>query len=180
MDSISSARIAELHPVLGSRISGLINDCEAVGIYLRITQGKRSPNQQHAIYMQGRAPLELVNDLRKAVGQDAITQEQNQSIVTHADWLDSMHCYGLAADVAPSKPGFPAFNPDWDVQDAQWEKVLEIARTRQLAEGAMWTAVKRDYPHLYCEELEATPTDEMKQGFKDAGLEAVWTSLNLT
>jgi peptidoglycan LD-endopeptidase CwlK len=178
VDAISQARADELHPVLGSRITDTISDCEAVGIYLRLTQGKRSPNEQHALFMQGRADLATVNDLRRAVGQAPITVEENHE-VTNADWLDSMHCYGLAGDVDPSEDGTMApFNPDWDEQDAKWKQVLQIAASHQLAEGAKWTSVKRDYPHLYPEELEADPTPEMKQTFKDAGLEAVWSELD--
>lgn len=176
-DAISQARAAELHPVLRERVIATIEDCALIGIYLRITQGKRSPNEQHALYMQGRASLEVVNDLFHAVGWAPITAERNIE-VTHADYLDSMHVYGLAADVTPSKPGFPQFNPEWNTQAPQWQTVLAIADSRGLAEGAKWTAKKRDYPHLYPKELDANPTEEMKQTFKDAGLEKVWFSLD--
>jgi peptidoglycan L-alanyl-D-glutamate endopeptidase CwlK len=181
MDSISAARLQEVHPVLSSRVTSLIDDCESNGLYLRVTQGKRSPNQQHALYMQGRASLEIVNDLRHAVGFPPILYEENQEVVTHADWLDSMHCYGLAVDVDPSEGTTMApFNPDWDTQDPQWQKVLAIALNHGLAEGAQWTSVKRDYPHLFPQELAANPTEEMKQTYKDAGLQSVWNALNLS
>lgn len=179
VDVISQARADQLHPVLRARLLATIEDCAAVGIYLRLTQGRRSPNEQHALYMQGRASLEVVNDLRKAVNQ-AVLLVENNKVVTHADWLDSMHCYGLAGDVDPSEGAVMApFNPDWDTQDAQWQKVLQIAASHQLAEGAKWTSVKRDYPHLYPQELEANPTAEMKQTFKDAGLDKVWAQLDV-
>jgi hypothetical protein len=179
MDAISKARCDELYPPLGSRLADTINDCESVGIYLRLTRGKASPNEQHALYLQGRGDLAVVNDLRQAVNWAPITEAENQHTVTNADWLDSMHVYGMAGDVDPSEGSTMApFNPDWDVQDAQWQKVLEIAAAHGLAEGAAWTALKRDYPHLYLKEMDANPTEEMKQTFKDAGLSAVWREVD--
>jgi peptidoglycan L-alanyl-D-glutamate endopeptidase CwlK len=156
-----------------------IEDCWAIGIYLRLTRGKASPNEQHALYIQGRQPLDVVNEARLAVGWALISEEQNRE-VTHADYLDSMHVYGLAADVDPSEGTTMApFNPDWNTQDPQWQKVLEIAASHQLAEGAKWTSVKRDYPHLYPQELDANPTQEMKQTLQDAGLDKVWDELDV-
>lgn len=177
MDAVTQARLAEVHPVLSKRIADTVNDCEAVGIYIRVTRGKCSPNEQHALYMQGRANLDIVNDLRKAVGMAPIAAGANK-VVTNADYLDSMHTYGLAVDVAPSQDGLmQPFNPDWKEEDDKWAQVLQIAGVHQLAEGAKWTSVLRDYPHLYPVELAANPTDEMKQTLKDAGLQSVWAGL---
>lgn len=180
MDAITQQRLAELHPVLARRLTDTINDCAAAGIYLRVTMGLRSPNMQHALWLQGRQPLDVVNEARSAVGLAAITDEENREEVTHADWTQSMHCFGLAGDVAPSEGSvMEPFDPDWNVRDPQWAKVLEIASTHGLAEGAQWTSTKRDYPHLYPVELDANPTPEMQQNFKDAGLKGVWENLNL-
>ena len=186
MDSISATRAQELHPVLRERAGYLFSDCEAVGIYLRMTRGLASQNFQHALYIQGREPLDVVNELRAAVNLAAIDDEQN-IVVTDADYLLSMHCYGLAFDADPSvdtivKP----FNPDWKAVDKdgnldpKWATVLEIAKTHKLAEGAQWTAKKRDYPHFFPEELPATPTAEMQQALKDAGVAGVWEMLKTT
>ena len=179
MDTISQQRIAELEPVFGARMAATIEDCaaEPEPIYLRIVQGKRSPNLQHAIFLQGREPLDVVNEARKSVGLSPISDEENQEVVTHADWMQSMHCFGLAADGDPSLDGVDKpFNPDWSnpEQDPKWQRVLAIAATHKLAEGAKWTAAKRDYPHFYPIELPANPTDEMVATFKAAGLQAVW------
>jgi peptidoglycan L-alanyl-D-glutamate endopeptidase CwlK len=178
VDAISQSRADQLHPVARARILATIEDCAAAGIYLRLTQGLRTQNEQHTLYIQGRQPLDVVNEARAAVGWASITEDQNRE-VTNADFFQSMHCYGLAGDVDPSEGTTMApFNPDWDVQDAEWQKVLAIAASHQLAEGAKWTSVKRDYPHLYPHELDANPTQEMQQTLKDAGLDAVWAELD--
>lgn len=182
MDTISAARLNDpnVHPVLRDRVTATIEDCAAAGIYLRVTRAHATLNEQHTLYIQGRQPLDVVNEARAAVKWAPITEEQNIG-VTEADCYDSMHPYGLAADVTPSQGTLmQPFNPDWKNQDPTWQKVLEIAATHQLAEGAKWTGKLRDYPHLYPVELEADPTQEMKQTFKDAGLQAVWAGLNLS
>ena len=187
VDSVSQQRLKEVHPVLASRATYLIDDCASLGIYLRITMGLRSQNEQHALYLQGRQPLDVVNEARLAVGWAPITDAANESPVTDADYLLSMHCYGLALDADPSEDSPMApFNPDWKVfdspgvMDPKWAKVLEIAKTHQLAEGAQWTTKKRDYPHFFPEELAPSPTPEMQQALKDAGVEGVWNLLRTT
>lgn len=181
IDAVSQQRISQVHPVLGARVGAFLEDCWAVDIYLRVTFGLRSPNEQHALFLQGRQPLDVVNEARAAVRMPPVTDEENQSPVTHADWMDSMHCFGLAVDVAPSTTGdMSPFVPDWNTLDDKWKSVLQIGQTHKLAEGAQWTSVKRDYPHFYPEELPANPTQEMKQAFKDAGLQAVWNSISFS
>lgn len=179
MDAISATRLNDphVHPLLRSRVIATIEDCEAAGIYLRVTRAFASPNEQHTLFIQGRQPLDVVNEARLSVKWPPITTEQNME-VTNADYLQSMHPYGLAADVAPSEGTvMQPFNPDWNNQDDKWKKVLQIAASHKLAEGANWTAKKRDYPHLFCAELPADPTAEMQQAFKDGGLQSVWEEL---
>ena len=142
--------------------------------------GLRSQNLQHALYIQGRQPLDVVNEARAAVQLAPITDEENIE-VTHADYLDSVHCYGLAVDVDPSEGTLmEPFNPDWKTMDATWQRVLAIAKTHQLAEGACWPIEERDSPHLFPIEVPASPTPEMQQALKDAGVEGVWNLLKTT
>lgn len=187
MDTISQTRFQAVHPVLRARGTATIADCASVGIYLRVTRGLASQNEQHALYIQGRQPLDVVNEARLAVGWAPITDAANAAPVTDADYFLSMHCYGLAIDVDPSEDSpMEPFNPDWKVLqkdgtfDPKWAKVLEIASTHKLAEGAQWTGKLRDYPHLYPAELDANPTPEMQQALKDAGVEGVWDLLRTT
>src|SRR5260370_922974 len=162
-DAVSQQRISLVFPPFGARLSAFIEDCYSVGIYLRLTRGLASPNEQHALFLQGRQPLDVVNEARAAVRMLPITEEQNQIMVTHADWFDSMHVFGLAGDCDPSKEGDMApFDPDWNTLDNKWKTVLQIAQNHKLAEGAQWTSVKRDYPHVYPVKLPSNPTDETK------------------
>lgn len=184
MDQISAFRVVSLHPVLRQRAIDFIGDCAVAGIYLRVTRALATKNEQHALYIQGREPLDVVNKLRLSVGLAPVTEIENNpphAPVTHADYFDSMHCYGLAFDADPSDGALmDPFRPNWKVQDPKWVTVLEIAKAHKLAEGAQWTLLKRDYPHFYPVELDANPTQEMQQALKDAGIDKVWELLRTT
>jgi len=158
MDPVSEQRLSQVHPVLSDRIHKLAALCLDKGIEIRVTQGYRSYAQQLALYAQGRT----------TPGR----------IITNAKPEDSMHCYGLAVDIAPNLPNLPNWTPDWNALDTTWKLVLSIALSCDLAEGANWRTFK-DYPHLYPVELEADPDDDMKYNLTEGGVRAVWASLNL-
>lgn len=174
MDSISISRLARVHPELSRRITQLASMCEDYPF--RVTQGLRTWNEQAALYAQGRESTDSVNARRKAVNWEPITDVQNV-VVTHAAAGYSMHNFGLAVDIVPSDPNFPTFRPDYNTQHPSWLAILRRALSCGLNEGAQWTGVKRDYPHLFPSELFANPTDEMRQTFTDAGLIQVWKEL---
>jgi hypothetical protein len=146
MDSISKARLAEVHPELSRRIHQL---SDMLGFDIRITQGLRTYAQQDALYAQGRSTP--------------------GAVVTEAKGGYSMHCFGLAVDVAPISNGVI----DWQDKDANWAAILAKAITCGLAEGAEWRTFP-DEPHLYPQEVPASPTDAMRSAMISGGLQAVW------
>lgn len=179
LDSISLSRLGAVHPELARRVMALDKMLsQPDSVYFRVSQGFRSYNEQNAYWLQGRSETAIVNAARAAVGLAPITDDENKEVVTHAAPGSSMHNFGLAVDVVPDDPSMPGFQPDWDTQHPYWDALLKAAVSCGLAEGAQWTMKKRDYPHLYPQELKADPTDEMKQAFKDGGIGSVWNEVN--
>jgi peptidoglycan L-alanyl-D-glutamate endopeptidase CwlK len=150
MDPISESRLSQVHPELARRIHQLEQYMIAEGIEIRVVQGLRTYAEQDAIYAQGRTTP--------------------GKIVTKAPGGYSMHNFGLAVDVAPFRNG----QPDWDASDSEWQLLLAKALTCGLAEGARWTHVQEDNPHLYPQELPASPSDTMRSLMASGGLQAVW------
>lgn len=155
MDTISQARLGEVHPVLSARITQLdhLLAASALAVHIRITQGLRTWNEQDALYAQGRT--------------------MPGKIVTQARGGFSAHNFGYAVDFAPDDPEFPVWHPDWTVGDARWKTVLAMALDCGLAEGAQWRTFP-DTPHLYLPELPATPDENMRYLYREGGMEAVW------
>jgi peptidoglycan LD-endopeptidase CwlK len=148
MDSVSEARLAEVHPELSRRIHQL---ADMVSFPFRVTQGLRTYAQQDALYAQGRT--------------------SPGSVVTEAQGGYSMHNFGLAVDVVPFVNGVP----DWNDKDAQWAELLAKAPSCGLAEGAQWRTFV-DMPHLYPQEVPASPTDAMRTLMTTQGIQAVWNA----
>ena len=153
MDNISEERLNEVCPELARRVRKLAAQCEANGIHIRVSQGLRTWEQQDLLYAQGRT------DAGK--------------VVTNARGGQSAHNFGYAVDIVPADPNFASFTPDWNSMDSRWKQVLLLAKACGLAEGAEWRTFP-DRPHLYLEELPATPDDEMRYVFKEGGQSALW------
>jgi hypothetical protein len=79
-------RIATLHPKLRAKTFDFIKACEAVGIFLRVTSGFRSYEEQNEIYAKGRT---VPNNAGKLPG----------TVVSNARGGQSVHNFGLAFDV---------------------------------------------------------------------------------
>jgi D-alanyl-D-alanine carboxypeptidase len=170
---ISNARLLEVHPELQCRVAQL--DQLLPDLNLQVSQGLRTWNTQYALWLQGHTiSIADVNEARAAVNLAPITVEQNR-IVTDAPPGYSAHNFGYAVDVFPEDAHG---NPDWNSSDHAWERILSAAPTCGLAEGAKFLRIVDD-PHLYLQELPATPTDEMRLTFKQGGLVAVWADFKI-
>ena len=148
-NAFSLARLAEVHPELARRVKQL--DALVPSLSMQITQGLRTVAEQDALYAQGRTTA--------------------GAVVTQAKGGWSAHNFGYAVDVVPEDviPG----QADWNINSTAWQKILRIAPGCGLAEGAVWRSFP-DNPHLYLDELPATPTDAMRIAFQAGGLQAVW------
>ena len=154
MDSVSEQRLSEVHPELSLRVHELADTLEVAEISIRITQGLRTWAEQDELYAQGRT----------APG----------NIVTNARGGYSGHNLGYAVDFVV----MDAALPDWNASDPQWQAVLKEALKHGLAEGAAWRSFP-DMPHLYLQELSATPDDEMRYIYQEQGMQALWDSWNI-
>jgi peptidoglycan L-alanyl-D-glutamate endopeptidase CwlK len=151
LDPISETRLAAVNPELSRRIHQLQDMLE---FPILVTQGLRTWAEQDALYAQGRT----------APGR----------VVTNAQGGWSMHNFGLAVDVAPTD----GHSIDWSGKDAKWEAILAKAPSCGLAEGATWRTFP-DEPHLYPQEVPATPDTNMRYLYNEGGLAAVWQEFSL-
>jgi len=149
LDAVSEAKLAEVNPELARRVRQL---ADLLSFPIIVTQGMRSYAKQDALYALGRTV--------------------SGAIVTNAKGGYSMHQFGLAVDVAP----LGEHGVDWDGKDAKWQEILAKALSCGLAEGAAWRTFP-DEPHLYPQEVQATPDDNIRYLFLEGGALAVWNEI---
>ncbi|OMD89463.1 M15 family metallopeptidase [Paenibacillus odorifer] len=128
----SSKRLTNLHPVVRSVATALIERCYKLNISILITQGLRTIAEQDALYAQGRT--------------------KPGAIVTNARGGYSYHNFGLAVDFALLLPNGSSVS--WDMcrdgnnnQIADWQEVVKEAKGLGFEWGGDWTSFK-DYPHF--------------------------------
>lgn len=138
--------LATLHPGLVSRLRALLLSCATARCPMRITQSRRSREQQAAYYAQGRFPLADVNKLRNVVGLPAIMEGENRRTVTNAAPGTSMHepwpVLGLAADLCY------AFDDPYKEEDhtLTWDEIGALAERAGLTWGGRFK--HPDRPHV--------------------------------
>jgi peptidoglycan L-alanyl-D-glutamate endopeptidase CwlK len=128
MDTASEQRLSQVYPPLAAKIKAMADTLVGEGIYLRVTQGLRTVQEQDALYAQGRA----------APGK----------IVTNCRGGYSYHNFGLAVDCVPSTqgPGLP-YNPDWNPAHPDWRRMIQVGAQSGLDSGALWRTFP-DAPHF--------------------------------
>ncbi|QGM30502.1 hypothetical protein GI482_08990 [Bacillus sp. N3536] len=127
-------RIGAVHPSLKEYTIELIKRCYKEDIYVQISSGFRSNEDQAYIYGQGR-PNYIWNGKKYGL---------KGSIVSNAQPGTSIHNYGLAIDYfLVSDDGNKSL---WTVND-KWKRVVTIAKSMGFEWGGDWKSFK-DYPHL--------------------------------
>ena len=127
-------RIGAVHPSLKEYTIELIKRCYKEDIYVQISSGFRSNEDQAFIYGQGR-PNYIWNGRKYG---------SKGSIVSNAQPGTSIHNYGLAIDYfLVSDDGNKSL---WTVND-KWKRVAAIAKSIGFEWGGDWKSFK-DYPHL--------------------------------
>lgn len=117
-------RMGAVKPIVKEKVLDLIEKAYSEGIYVLITDGYRSYEEQDELYAQGR------------------TKPGN--IVTNAKGGQSNHNFGIAVDYClTNKEGTAAY---WDV-NADWKRVATIAKSMGFEWGGDWKTFK-DNPHL--------------------------------
>lgn len=80
---MASRKIEDLHPDMQARVRKWLERLATeTRVAVLITCTYRSPEEQMALYAQGRYSLNGVNEMRAAVGLPPITEEENKRIVT--------------------------------------------------------------------------------------------------
>jgi peptidoglycan L-alanyl-D-glutamate endopeptidase CwlK len=120
-DQVTEYRISKLHPIIRDRARAFIAACQQRGIFLRITSGLRTFDEQAEEYAKGRT----------APG----------SIVTNAEPGESYHNYGLAIDVVEMKDGEGL----WD--NPNWNTIASIGKSFGFRWGGDFNSFK-DIPHF--------------------------------
>jgi peptidoglycan L-alanyl-D-glutamate endopeptidase CwlK len=120
---MSDRNIDDLHPAIRDKCRDHVQACKDAGIDLLITCTYRSPEEQTALYAQGRT----------APGP----------IVTRAKAGQSMHQYRLAYDCVPIVNGKAL----WNGKDPIWAKVGELGKAQGLEWGNDWASFK-ECPHF--------------------------------
>lgn len=159
MDVISEARLAAIFPALASKIRLMDSMLRAEGIEIRVVQALRTWAEQDALYAQGRT----------VPGH----------IVTNCPGGKSYHNFGLSVDCVPSTrtPEQP-YDPDWNNKHPSWIRMETIGKSLGLECGAFWRTFK-DCPHFQMTGRFpiGEPSQELKDIFRDGGLEAVWKAV---
>lgn len=179
MTKSTQSRLALLCPIFSVRVSALLGALAAEGFELEVVQGLRSWNEQQAIYDKGRtAPGEPCthNGVKRAVG--SCSMHPFGATVTPCLPGYSWHNYGLAVDCAPDNPAIPGYQADWNEANPGWKRFADLAKSQGFTVGAQFRT-RPDLPHIeltgrFPAGLVGTAGDEVRQIFKDGGMEAVW------
>jgi peptidoglycan L-alanyl-D-glutamate endopeptidase CwlK len=113
---------------------------------VRVTQGLRTWSQQDQLFHQ----IPKVTDVPGGY---------------------SWHNFGLAVDCAPLGPDKSI---DWNASHPQWIKMEQVGISVGLVSGSTWRTFP-DAPHFQMTgRFGVEPDDEVRQLFKDGGIQAVW------
>lgn len=168
MDAQSAAKLSLINPLVADKIRQLALILAGEKIDIRVTQGLRSWTEQNVLYAKGRDAQGIV--VNKA------------EVVTNCPGGHSWHNFGMAVDVVPDAiPDDGKFTPDWNASHPSWQRIVAVGTSLGLNSGATWRTFK-DYPHLQLTGRFpiGAPNDEVRQLFKDGGMQAVWDEAELT
>jgi peptidoglycan LD-endopeptidase CwlK len=98
VDDRSEKDIKTLLPEVQILARSLVHAADKIGITIKVISGLRTYEEQHAIYLQGRESLEVVNAARRKAGMEPIDQKENKE-VSRADAGHSNHNFQIAFDI---------------------------------------------------------------------------------
>lgn len=144
--ALSEKNMAGCYPPLINKTKNIITDLyNKDNVQFAVFAAKRNPDEQYALWMQGRLPISEVNKFRWSHGLPCITEEDNSKRVTNIKF--SWHCVGLAVDlVENSDPESSKMKWSWS-NIVNYKKIGNYAGKYGLDWGGMWKSIK-DYPHL--------------------------------
>lgn len=183
MDSVSEARLQLVWPLVADKFHTMDRMLEPEGIEIRLTQGLRSWQEQDALYAQGRTVPGVPCNHHGVIRPIGTCSEHPLGVrVTNCRGGYSYHNFGMAGDAVPSQfhPDQP-YSPDWNPSHASWKRMEAVGLSLGFSVGAMWRTFP-DAPHFQLTGRfpEGEPDDEVRQLFKDGGMQAIWAEAGLT
>lgn len=118
-----SRDLNELLPVVKEAAVASLAECKAQGLDVLITTTYRSPEEQNALYKQGRTTP--------------------GSKVTNAKAGQSLHQYRCAIDLVPMVHG----KPEWSGAHPSWRKIAAVFKAHGFEWGYDWKTFK-EMPHF--------------------------------
>jgi peptidoglycan L-alanyl-D-glutamate endopeptidase CwlK len=126
-------------------------------ISIRVTEGLRSWDKQALLFAQGRT--------------------SPGKVVTKALPGYSYHQFGLAVDLVPIEADLGLL--DWNPLHPVWQRLIQCGVAQGLTAGAEFRSFP-DFPHFQLTgRLPASPDDEVRQIFLQAGIQGVWQESGL-
>lgn len=136
-----STKLEDLEPEARELAIAFVSSLEDAGIEYAVTSTLRTVDEQIALYSQGRAPLDIVNLLRKKAGMLFISAAENTYTVTKCDGImkKSNHQGGKALDVVPLVNG----KPTWDCNKytSKFVTIGTVGKSVGLRWGGDWPPV---------------------------------------
>jgi peptidoglycan L-alanyl-D-glutamate endopeptidase CwlK len=161
MDTISEARLRDVHPVLASKVRTMAAILAKEQIHIRVVQAWRTVAEQNALFAQGRTTA--------------------GPIVTNCPGGHSYHNYGLAVDCVPSLPERDdSFAPDWNKNHPIWKRMVAVGESLGLNCGADWRTFK-DFPHFQLTGVFPVghPPESLLALYASGNLQAVWDAAKI-
>jgi hypothetical protein len=144
---MASRKIEDLTPRMQQRILLFEAQLEQEGLHFHRSCTLRTHEEQSALWMRGRYPLNVVNAAYESVGLAPITDAENERPVT---WVRiSIHEPGEAVDYYQEVKGKASYDikVDADFDNIpDWVEFTRIAGMCGLDAGGNWD--KRDWPHV--------------------------------
>lgn len=140
VDGRSEKNIKTVAPEVQVLARSLVHAAAAIGIIIRVISGSRTYEEQHAIFLQSRRPLNEVNAAREKAGMDPIGDKENRKNVTGADAGHSNHNFQMAFDVGVFD------GRDYLDESPLYKAVAVLGKQLGLSWGGDWNS-RKDEPH---------------------------------
>jgi len=155
MDQRSEAALSNVCPDFATKVRAASDALNAEGTFILVVSGLRTAAEQNALYAQGRTTP--------------------GKIVTNAKAGQSMHNYGLAADIVPYLTGIGG-QLNWNSSTPQFQHMVAALKAQNLEWGGDWKGSLGDFDHFQLTQLPASPTATMEAdyGSGPTDLTAIW------
>lgn len=132
-----SKRLSDLRYSVRLMAESAFQELEAKGILFACTSTLRLPDEQAALFAQGRKNLADVNALRAKANLYLLSPKENLYTVTNCDGVvkKSRHQDGGALDVVPVENGKPVWPAD---TDPRWKQIAEVMVKHGFRWGMDW------------------------------------------